>query len=583
MSQLSRFKKYAVLTSTVFGLLGFNAYDAQAQLSTSLQDQALGEADAGRVEDRFQDEVFIPRVSPRVDVEDIILQDVPEGADKLCFDLNNLEIEGIATYNPSELRPIYADKLGKSICLDELYGIATRLTNKYRNDGFILTQVIVPPQTIEGGNAKLRVVEGYIDRIIVDGDLSESEMKIIRAYAQNIKTGRALNTENLERELLLINDLPGVEARSVLGPSPNKTGAADIRIIVERDSYDAFIGVDNHGSRFLGPLQFSAAGSLNSFFGQNERLTAQVVVAPNLSSDGNGIELAFFSLNYAQPINRLGTQFVAGFSHTDTEPGFLLKEFDVRGRSQSFNVGVTHPFVRSRNENFTGRVNFNWRDVRSSNILEPTREDRIRALRFGANYEFLDTIWRAGVNSIDVEYSQGLGIFGSSREGGADLSRAFGDPTFSKLNVNLQRLQNVTSNINVLLKAKGQLANDALLSSEEFGVGGLDIGRGFDPSEIIGDEGFAGKIEVQWDRPSQVSFINEYQLFGFFDGGRIFNKDATTSSTKTDTITSAGVGVRADFTSETQGAFAIAYPLNRDVETQGDKDPRVYFSLNRRF
>lgn len=583
MKTLPRLRKYAALYGTVFGFIALSPSIALAQLPANLQDSAVGEADAGRVEQRLQEQSAMPRVSPRVDVKDLVLQNAPEGAEKLCFTLNNLEVEGVSAYDQNNLRSVYADRIGQEICLNELYGIANSLTNKYRNDGYILTQVIVPPQTIDGGNARLRVVEGYVDRVIVDGDLSESEMVLIRAYAENIKTGNALNAESLERELLLINDIPGISARSVLGPSPTTPGAADMRIIVERDRYDAFVGIDSHGSRYLGPLQLSAAGSVNSFFGANERITGQVVVAPDIDHDGNSIELAFFSLGYAQPINRYGTVANASFSHTATKPGYNLEQFDVRGKSQSFTVGLSHPFIRSRNENLYGRINFNWRDVHSSNILEPTREDRIRAIRIGGRYEFLDTLWRVGINTVDVEYSQGLDIFGSSDEGDLFLTRSQADPTFSKLNVELQRLQSLTDSVNLLLKAKGQLSSDALLSSEEFGVGGMDIGRAFDPSEIIGDEGMAGKIELQWNRPSSMQYLENYQLFSFFDAGRIFNDDATTSSTKTDTITSAGAGIRANFINDIDAGAAIAFPLNRDVETQGDDDPRFYFNLSRRF
>ena len=129
-------------------------------------------------------------------------------------------------------------------------------------------------------------------------------------------------------------------------------------------------------------------------------------------------------------------------------------------------------------------------------------------------------------------------------------------------------MQRVTRDLNVLLAARGQLSANPLLASEEFGVGGIAFGRAFDPSEIIGDDGFAGKVEFQWNHPYEWNLVEDYQLYSFFDAGRIFNQDATTSSLKTDTITSAGVGLRADFPDNIQAGVAVAFPLNRDVETQ---------------
>ena len=100
---------------------------------------------------------------------------------------------------------------------------------------------------------------------------------MIRAYASRISRGGAMNVEHMERQLLLINDLPGLSARTIISPSATTPGAADMLIIVERDPFEALVGINNHGSRFLGPWQGTAAGSLNSILGLNEQITVQTV------------------------------------------------------------------------------------------------------------------------------------------------------------------------------------------------------------------------------------------------------------------------------------------------------------------
>jgi hemolysin activation/secretion protein len=569
-----------LLLTTALVIMPLGQAMAQTQLPQNLQESAQGAASAGRVQGQIQSQETIPSVSTSVEVRDIILQDMPKGAEKLCFAFNSLEINGNSAYDQQELRPLYGEKLGTEICLDDLYRIATRLTQKYRNDGYILTQVYVPPQTIENGVAKLNVLEGYLESVSVEAgeNVKESEMSFIQAYANGIKTGGALNAKELERYLLLINDLPGLSARSVLGAAQSTTGAATLRIIVERDLYDGFLSINNHGSRYLGAIQGIAALSANSFFGKNERITAQFAAAPF------GGELFYGFMGYEMPINHYGTKVDFSFSHSSTAPGYNLEEFDVKGRAQGFTARITHPFARSREQNLYGYAMLDWRDVTSkNNLLEPTRDDRIRAFRGGINYEFLDTFWKVGVNSISLEVSQGLNVFGATEEGDLNISRSFGDPQFTKLNAEFQRLQGLTQGLNLLVKARGQLSNGPLLSSEEFGVGGPDSGRAYDPSEIIGDEGIAGTMELQWNTPYQSSFAQDYQLFSFIDAGRVWNDDATTSSTKSDTATSVGLGVRAEFKNDTKAGLSVAFPLNRDVATQGDGDPRVYFSLSRSF
>lgn len=546
---------------------------AQAQVP----DAALDQAAPGRVQQQFESQALTPKLSPTVQVRDLILQEVPDGAEKIRFNLNSIQIDGVSVYGQNDLQSVYGDKLGQNISLAELYAISTALTNKYRNDGYILTQVIVPPQTIDGGKVKLRVVEGYIDGVSVEGTDDPDALALIQRYAAKLQDANALNVRELERYLLLISDLPGVEARSVLGPSSAQPGAASLRIIVQRDPYDALLSLDNFGSRYLGPVQGSAAGSLNSFFGNNERITGQIVVAPH------NHELGFVSLGYEQPINDLGTKISLLGSHTSTEPGFTLDEFDVQGRSQYMGVTVQHPVIRSRSRNLNVYATLDWRAVESRNNLEATRKDDIRALRAGARYEFLDTLFGVGVNSLGVEISQGLDILGASKEDDANLTRPGAEPAFTKFTGEAQRLQRVVDDVNLLLAARGQVSANPLLASEEFGVGGPTFGRAFDPSEIIGDDGVAGKVELQWTRPYQWDLVQDYQVYSFFDIGRIWNQDATTSSLKSDTISSAGFGMRADVVDNVQAGLAVAWPLNRDVETQQDRDPRLYFNVSRNF
>ncbi len=576
---LSRLLRSAVYPAVFMAFIA----PAMAQLTPAQQqavDRQTGTANPGRVDERLEEEPFEPRVTPRVQVQKLQIQGAPAGAENVRFELGGIAMEGATVYPEHVLRSLYADKMGQTISLADLYVIAADVTRKYRNDGYILTQVVVPPQTIDGGIAKLKVVEGFIDNIEVRGDTNG--LNLVRQYAAHIKKGGPLNTAHLERALLLINDLAGVDARSILNPSPDTAGAADLVIIVDRKPYDAQIGIDNFGTRFLGPLQLSAAGSANSWLGRNERITGQFIMAPDYD---HYHELLYGSLSYEQPVWTRGTMAEVFFSHTHTTPGYTLDQFDVQGWAMNMSAQLEHPFIRSRSINLDGRIMFDVREVTTKNNIpvDPTRKDHIRALRFGGTFEAIDDFLGIAYNIADVRFSKGLELFGANDGGDLQSSRPFADITFFKMNAELQRLQRITGNINLLLGVTGQWANDAVLASEEFGVGGMNYGRGFDASEITGDDGIAGKVEAQWTEPYDLSMLDTYQLYSFYDAGRVWNDDATTNSLKKETVTSAGVGIRADFNEMTTAGLMMAFPLNNTPNTQNDRDPRFYVNVNRRF
>lgn len=551
-----------------------------AHAQTPLQQQT-GIADPGRAQQDMIDSNAFHPVSPAISIKQMELLGIPEGSDQIKLRVDHVELDGASAISESELRSTYADKLGSEISLADVYHMANNLTLKYREEGYILTQVVVPPQIIEDGTVRLQVVEGYIHRATVQHGEGEGSMAadLVKTYTDKIVTGNALNVRNLEHQLLLINDLPGVTARGVLSPSPDAPGGADLLVVVERDPFDAIVGIDNYGSRYLGPITLSAAATANSWLGMNEAISIQTALAPDSG------EMRYGALKYEQPIGPWGTKASILGAVTDTDPGYDLDQFEVRGLSQLITLRVDHPFIRTRSENLYGHLSFDWRNVRSSNNVEPTRKDRIRMVRGGGEYEFLDTLFGFGFNRVGLEVSKGLDILGASEEDDFNMTRPGADPQASKLNADLQRLQRITNNVNLLLAGRGQLASHALLSSEEFGIGGINNGRGYDPSEIVGDEGISGRAEVQWNNPMdwQGGYVEKLQFFTFLDSGRVWNDDATTSAAKRDSLTSVGGGVRLNFTGDIESSLGIAFPLTREVATQNDRDPKVYFSLNKRF
>ena len=558
--------KAALLASAFVIPLSLNA-------GAHAQSEQFGTADVGRIDRQLTEERIVPQLGPRVSVRETTLVNAPEGAENIKFNFGGLEINGANVFGPGELAPFYEDLIGTEISLAKVYAIANDITLKYRDEGYILTQVIVPAQTIDKGVARLQVVEGFIDRISVQGEEdNEDARNLIIAYASQISSGSALSAAEMERQLLLINDLPGINARSIISPSPTTRGAADLTIILERDPFEAGLGINNHGSRFLGRLQANGYAQFNSLFGKNDKITAQFVAAPDA-----GLELAYGSVGYEMPVGKMGTK--AGFiaSVTDTDPGFTLDQFDVKGLSRSLTAYASHPFKRSRNANVFGRLQFDWRNVESKNNVDPdTTRDRLRVLRASVEGDFLDRLLGVAVNSYTFQISQGIGIWGASHKNDDNLTRNNGDPSFTKANVQVSRLQRITNEVNLQVTGRAQLSNNPLLSSEEFGIGGMSTVRGFSPSEIVGEDGINGNAELRWN-PQEY---RDLELFSFLDSGSVWNQD---QDGKRESLTSTGIGVRYDFPMDVAAEFVAAQPLHRDVDVYGDRKPRFFFSVNKKF
>lgn len=151
--------------ATVVLLLAF-VVPAAAQAPTF---QLPGPADPGQIERRFE-EPLRPRVEPELKLPAAQPGVAPEGAESVRFFLAGIVFDGVTVYGDDELLRLYDQQLGKEISLADVFDIAARVTAKYRADGYVLSRAVVPAQTIRGGIVRLVVVEGFIDRIIIERD-----------------------------------------------------------------------------------------------------------------------------------------------------------------------------------------------------------------------------------------------------------------------------------------------------------------------------------------------------------------------------------------------------------------------------
>lgn len=559
----------------------FRAFAALSLLFAALpamaQVQVPGAADPGQTEQRLPKPDFGGVSSPSIEIPEVRVENAPAGAENVHFVLKGIVLEGVTAYPKSELESVFADQIGKRISLTDVYGIAQSITRKYRRDGYIITQAVIPEQTIDDGVVKIRVVEGYIDNVILQNGNDSKASADIAALAENLKKKRPLRSEDLERWLLLVNDTPGLSARSVIRPSASAVGGADIVIIHEIDPYEFSASADNFGSRYLGPYQLSGAARFNNPFGIADRFEVQYVTTANQ-------EMQYLYGGYDLPLNNLGTRLKFDVAHTDTEPGYLLDQFDVNGYSQLYGAQVSHPFIRTRTQNLFTTLRFDYRDLSSKNIVDSdTVEDRIASVRLGADYNLYDNLWKPAVNEVSFTLSKGVNAFGASDENSPNMTRANGDPQYTKFELEMSRLQTVTDTINLLFGVSGQKASDPLLSSEEFGIGGRYFGRGYDPSEIVGDDGVAAKAEVQWSPPINASYLSNNQIFGFYDFGKVWNQEEAVSSNKQVSLASTGLGFRTKLNDRVDAEILGAVPLTLKPGTQDDNGARVYFSLSTEF
>lgn len=555
---------------------------ASGSLSHSAFAQVPTSVDPSKLEQRFQN---MPAANPSVGIQTPSNIESPalskEALDRLAslrFTLKKVAIEGSTVYSAKDLAFAYDGMVGKQISMIDAQAIAKKITDFYRKNNYILSQARVPAQNAANGILKVVVIEGYIGNVLLEGDIKDTAGRdIVKSFAEKITKQRPIKITDLERYLLLMDDLPGATVKGLVRPSTSKVGAADLVVSFTHKTYDASYTLDNRGSKFVGPYQHSATVAANSILGMYDRTVLRLITTTPTE------ELRFVDLQHEEQIDDEGTRVNLTASHSRSIPGDALKNLNVRSNSEFYQARLLHPFVRSRQENLVGRFIVDARnsDTDVSYTL-PLSRDRLRSARIGGSYDFADNL--LGVNLLDAQVSRGLNILNATNPGRVP-SRTNVEADYTKINLDLARTQALPSNFSLFTVASGQYALDRLFPAEQFSLGGANFGQGYDPAELSGDHGVAAKLELRYGQALNDPLLQNYQLYAYYDIGRVWDRKSGLNGNDKKSLASFGPGVRTNFSENLSGDLQVAFPLTKTPNNQGGHgdDGRIFFSVTGRF
>ncbi len=497
-------------------------------------------------------------------------QQAPPNAEGIRFVLTRLTVEGVTVYRPETLEKLYAASLNREVTLADVYRVVDTLTARYRNDGYILSQVIVPAQSVEGGEVRLQAIEGYIDDVRVEGGTAALRARA-QKYGDRIKGRKPLTAATLERNVLLLNDLPGVQARAVLAPG-SRPGAAQLVLQLSQSRYSVGASSDTRGSRAQGRQRLFGDADLHNLFGGASLTEIREVTTGTP-------ELSFTAASHDQFIGSHGGKFTVSGSYVYSKPQELaFIPLELTTKSQTVGLTYTQPLLRTRARNLYLRGSIGGFNSRSTIFGIEDTTDRLRAARVGLTFDAGDGI--GGISILDLEYSQGIKGLGASDNNSEYLSRPGGRADFQKATLYLARIQALPANWSVVVAANGQYAFTDLLAPELFAFGGEQFGRGYDPSEVLNDHGAAVKVDLRYTHTFGGRRPISLMPYVFGDAGRAWQRTTFAGLDSTQSASSAGAGLRLNLGSQVSGFVEFAKPLDRNVGQENSRDPRVYAGLS---
>ncbi|MBI1209437.1 MAG: hypothetical protein GC191_19405 [Azospirillum sp.] len=548
--------------------------------AAALAQQLPGATEPGRLFERVQPPPAPPEPLPDIQLPKLAPRQLPANASTTTVVVNAVDIQGASVYESEELRELYQDLLGKPVSLAALFGVADRLEATYRGDGYILTRVIVPEQRISHQDPRfqINVIEGFISKVEVTGDFGGAE-DAVRGYVEALQsdeaTRRPARLSEIERALLLANDVSGVSAFGTFRPAANEFGGSVLVVSGDRRSVDGYSLIDNRGSRLVGPWSNTTNIGENSMLGIGERLDLT-----GLMTLQQPREQKLIQATWTQPLGSSGLRFKGLAGYGKAHPGYTLRPLNVNSDAVNLSGELDYPIVRSRYLNMYFDTGFYYLNTQTQVLGNLFTKDHIRYGFADARLDWRDSL--DGTSIVKVELRQGLPILNSSRTGDELLSRAEGTGLFTTIRPEFSRLQDLGWGFSFLTRVTGQYSFNKLLASQEYSLGELTTGRGYDPATATGENGWGGTGELEYTINTGFEWVPLVQVYTFFDYGRVYNFD---TGARNERLYSAGTGLRLSAFESFDFDFWAAQPLKRTSAFRPEQDmpPRFHAVLVGRF
>lgn len=444
--------------------------------------------------------------------------------------------------------------LNQKVTFKDLESLTETLTNLLREDhGYIFSQVILPPQQVERGHIKFQVIRGTISEVIFEGD-TDLVNDFMKELAKNIKQEEHISRKTLERNLMVLAHLPGVNVHVIFKPSKTPS-ASDMVIKLKKHHGSASLIANNDNTKSLGTWQSVLTGTIENAFDQNERIG--VIVARSIHHKRS----QYVSASYQRYLLENGLLGDIRVLTSRTYPGKDLAPLQIRNTYTSFSFGASYPYLLERHQ----RLEFGFHATISTNkseqrLIEQKNEDKLRSLEAACTYDFADTY--GGVNMWVFTLGKGLEMFGATKKGDERIIRQNSTPGYFKTSLELHRQKMSSQGYGWNIDLIGQYSPDSLPSSERFSVGGAPYNRPYEFGIITSDQALMGRVSVRY---SKLEAAGVSSVYSYLTYTQAWNRTPTVDEEKTASLVGAGIGAKHTIDEKFEACMEYGYPFKHKI------------------
>ena len=459
----------------------------------------------------------------------------------------------------------------RGISLGTIETVADRITQFYRERGFILAKAYIPRQEVRDGVVTLTLLLGTLGEVEVSNSTLYDEDYLAAAFDEMLT--KPVTSTSVEENLYLINDYPGVLATGFFQPGA-QVGDTRLNLDVRLEKeFEATARFDNHGSDQTGEYRFYAEGLWNNPLGNADQLQIAALLAVEPANTVYGLfrySSRVLSPRLSASVGFASNDFVLGPGNSES-----INNLELEGKTQQADVTATYRFKRSRTQNYFGvalfeRIKSTIRLGALPGAGDVGLDDTIRNLSLVFRYDILAEESKI-LHQGDVKLTAGEFL------DGAEIGQ---DEQYNILNANYSlltfwRLPYFDADTRLIYRASLQYASSPLSSISQFTLAGPTKARGYPINQFSADNALYLAVDWVFEAPEffdmrigHSNLRNIARPFVFADAswGEVLSLVDSVEN-GTGQLVDVGFGIQFSYLASVRGNVQLAFPVSEDFSS----------------
>lgn len=469
-------------------------------------------------------------------VGDVCAQAVP------AFPIANFKVEGNTLLFQDQIDASVKPFIGPKRDFGDVQGALEALEALYKQRGFTTVSVQLPEQVLDKGEVVLKVVEGRLRQVKIDGQQHFDEENI-RAALPTLKPGQVPLIDDISANLRVANEHPARQLSLRLAPGERDEDIDAIIQVTDEKTWKVGATLENTGTDQTGRHRLGFSYQHANLWNRDHILTFQYQTSPEQPSD-----VKVYALAYRLPLYSLGDAIDVYATKSNVNAGSInAGPVNLAISGSGVVVGGRYTLNLKRQGNYVPQIVFGIDHKAFENSVLGS------GLQLGNNITVhplslqYNGRWEIERGELSFYATAVRNLPGGDKGGQADFDKArLGAPDdFTVLRGGATAMHAYANGWQVRATGSLQWTLDPLIPGEQFGIGGSGSVRGFLEREVSNDRGWQASLELYTpELCSALGGDHRCRVLGFVDTGGVSRVAALPGEQQREHIASAGVGMR---------------------------------------